>query len=578
MGLIDTLTTHDSTTILLVAAVFFLYAVRSYFQPVPIAHPLLLGRQSDIGKVRRQGETATYRNYGVGHGAPLPTRPKREIQAAHDVVLPDLLIERTLWRTKITNEQLRLRIQALANGLVSRLSLAPKSSTALILLDDGFEWLLTDLTLSTLSIPSTTITKLTLLSATLSVSTPSVIFTTSTFLHTLLEQIAEEEGTSSIAVVVVGDETGAATAAGRKSGFNVVTLEELESVGKGKESVIVPDFDPSQLFTTAYHDRIRNTPVGVKISHQTLTAGPTAIRQFFTLSTPLSASSTVLSAFPLTSPFGRAVLYTAVMEGASFGTVESTSLFKAPEENAHPSVSHSLDEIVRATSVPGFPRPTHLFLTPAHLNSLTTIIISHASSSTFGGWAWARKLVELASGSLSDSTIWDTLGSLSSSRRLALGWSSSEPWIKAVVVAGGPSQELTFPTSRLALSVPLINAHIEGLSTAPVFASHPFDLQHFPPEEPEDVLEVLVDDEMAHVGPPGANVEVKIGARKKDEEVDAEKGKDPMGKLFYRGPSVGVLVPESEQAKILKNDGWVDSGLFARVHSNGTFRVKPEED
>jgi len=50
---------------------------------------------------------------------------------------------------------------------------------------------------------------------------------------------------------------------------------------------------------------------------QNLTAGPTSIRQFFTLTTPLGPNSTIYSAFPLASPFGRAIAYTALFEGKS---------------------------------------------------------------------------------------------------------------------------------------------------------------------------------------------------------------------------------------------------------------------
>lgn len=85
----------------------------------------------------------------------------------------------------------------------------------------------------------------------------------------------------------------------------------------------------------------------------------------------------------------------------------------------------------------------------------------------------------------------------------------------------GPCQEGTFPVSRVALSVPLINAHIEPISTAPVLASHPFDLQHFPPSKPEE--------EVARVGPPAANVEVKLMADL-EEEVD-QTLQDPVGKV-----------------------------------------------
>lgn len=85
----------------------------------------------------------------------------------------------------------------------------------------------------------------------------------------------------------------------------------------------------------------------------------------------------------------------------------------------------------------------------------------------------------------------------------------------------GPSAEKSFPTARVALSVPLINAHIEPISTAPLFASHPFDLQHFPASRPEE--------EVAHVGPPAANIEVKLKGEK-DTEIDGAS-KDPFGKV-----------------------------------------------
>jgi long-chain acyl-CoA synthetase len=80
--------------------------------------------------------------------------------------------------------------------------------------------------------------------------------------------------------------------------------------------------------------------------------------------------------------------------------------------------------------------------------------------------------------------------------------------------------------------VPLINAHIEPISTAPILASHPFDLQHFPPSKPEE--------EVAHVGPPAANVEVKLVAES-DIEVDIQALRDPVGKVRTARPE-----PDSE--------------------------------
>lgn len=62
---------YDSTSFVLLALTILLFTLRSYLQPIPLAHPILLGRQADISKVRQPKQTASYRNYGVGHGAPV---------------------------------------------------------------------------------------------------------------------------------------------------------------------------------------------------------------------------------------------------------------------------------------------------------------------------------------------------------------------------------------------------------------------------------------------------------------------------------------------------------------------------
>jgi len=80
----------------------------------------------------------------------------------------------------------------------------------------------------------------------------------------------------------------------------------------------------------------------------------------------------------------------------------------------------------------------HMMLsTPSHLTSITNAITAHNRSSFFGGLAWKRKNVELAGGSLSDTTFWDGLGGLSAARRISFGYCKTDAWLKCVVVAGG---------------------------------------------------------------------------------------------------------------------------------------------
>lgn len=56
----------DDLTILLVLVAVSLFLVHSLYRPQPLVHPILLGRQSDVTRVRNPGESAVYRNYSTG--------------------------------------------------------------------------------------------------------------------------------------------------------------------------------------------------------------------------------------------------------------------------------------------------------------------------------------------------------------------------------------------------------------------------------------------------------------------------------------------------------------------------------
>jgi long-chain acyl-CoA synthetase len=65
MAITDYLVTDDLTILLsLIAVTVFL--LHNLYKPQPLVHPILLGRQSDVTKVRNQGESAVYRNYATG--------------------------------------------------------------------------------------------------------------------------------------------------------------------------------------------------------------------------------------------------------------------------------------------------------------------------------------------------------------------------------------------------------------------------------------------------------------------------------------------------------------------------------
>ena len=65
MGVSDLLATDD-LTILLGVVTASIFLLSNLYKPQSLVHPILLGRQSDVSRVRNPGESAVYRYYGTG--------------------------------------------------------------------------------------------------------------------------------------------------------------------------------------------------------------------------------------------------------------------------------------------------------------------------------------------------------------------------------------------------------------------------------------------------------------------------------------------------------------------------------
>lgn len=62
----------DNTTIALLSALLALIVyLRLFSKPQPLVHPLLLGKQSEVSDVRKEGETGVYRSWATGQGTPV---------------------------------------------------------------------------------------------------------------------------------------------------------------------------------------------------------------------------------------------------------------------------------------------------------------------------------------------------------------------------------------------------------------------------------------------------------------------------------------------------------------------------
>lgn len=168
----------------------------------------------------------------------------------------------------------------------------------------------------------------------------------------------------------------------------------------------------------------------MQFTHANFTSGITAIRALFPPSVALSTLDTIVSGHSLSTPFGRAVAYTALYECASFATLDSTKIY----DHQFKDFPHDLKDVLSASKLP-IPSPTVLFMDPAHLESITSSIITRAKNSfLMYPFGWRHKLSALTEGFLSKESLWDrTL--FDGARDHALGGMAGT--LKATVISGG---------------------------------------------------------------------------------------------------------------------------------------------
>lgn len=536
MTISDYLVTDDLTVLLGFIGVS-VFLLQNLYKPQPLVHPILLGRQSDAGRVRHSGESAVYRNYGTGLMGRFPVRPDKDVDVVTDFVKPDFDAPRTLWSTRITNAQLKARVSAFGSGIAQ---LVPEDSTVLILLNDCIEFVITDLALSEQSIASITLSSPKLLARVLEMHPPNAIITDNTYLPHVGKAAQDAHQHNHVLIVVDW--------LPRPVEIPIHSWNDVESHGKVPQA---PKNAPQA--GSAYTVSFFETPSGemrcVQLSHENFTSGVTAIRALFPAAINISTLDTIVSSHSLSTPYGRAIAYAALFEGASFATLPSTGVFRDGDAPAL-----DVADILSATKFP-IPSPTILFLKPEHVQSLASSVMDRAKKSFFMfPLAWRHKFASLTEGFVNKDSLWDRTV-FGKAREDVLGKMADT--VKAVVISGGLLPSDTLVSARLALSIPLINTHTHGSAAGPLFATHAFDLQMLPGA-----------DEPAHVGAPSVNVEVKlIGVN--DNVV--EKGADPIGKILVRGTSVGNMLSADGEAG--EKNAWVHTGEIARVMTNGAFKV-----
>ncbi|KAF5324915.1 hypothetical protein D9611_004370 [Ephemerocybe angulata] len=557
------LVTDDLTILLgLIAATVFL--VNNLYKPQPLVHPILLGRQSDVGRARNPGESAVYRNYTTGLMGRFPLRPSKDVAILADLVRPETEGPRTLWSTKISNHGFQDRVASVGTGLIRLASLKPHESTVLLLLNDCVEFLLSDLALASHSILTYTLSSSTLLTPVLESHHPTAVITHAFMLPSLLELIYDHCDVSVQHTIIVVGEPSASALSSVASNVTVLNFADVEREGTRTQKILSPVPTPSDVFTVSFYEAENGLIQGAQLTHANITAGVAALHALLPAANAFTPLDTITSAHSLSTTYGRTVAYTALYEGTSFATLATSAAYHIGDK---PEVLDSKDAI-SGTQYP-IPSPTILFVKPEHLKAIATDVIKQAARSwLLYPFAWRHKISGATEGFITKESLWDRVV-FDGARTKILGPTAAT--LRAVIVSGGPVEASLMTPARIALSVPIVNVLSHSLVSGPLLASHAFDLQDFPPASTKSGIELP-----AHTGPPGVNVEVKL-VDVDDEAV--ENGADPVGVVFVRGPPVGKLVNvdsgyvDVPAQNSEEDEGWTGLGLRAKVHTNGAFVV-----
>ncbi|KAI6015764.1 hypothetical protein PISMIDRAFT_29207 [Pisolithus microcarpus 441] len=252
----------------------------------------------------------------------------------------------------------------------------------------------------------------------------------------------------------------------------------------------------------------------------------------FPPSMALSGVDIILSNHSLSTPYSLAIAYSALHGNTSFATIDSTRLYditRVGDTQSLTDAPHNLADVLSARHHP-IPYLMVFFIGPDHLEDLSSSILRHVWESWLYSFTWRHKLAAFVEGFLSKDSLWDRTV-FDHAWEHVLGDMANA--LKDVIISGGPISSELFTPARIALSIPMINMHINPWVSGSVFVTQAFDAQVLPSGH-----------EPVHVGGPSVNVEAKLKGMK---DTYLEDNEDPFGEIVVHGPTVGASIGEEAE-------------------------------
>ncbi|SPO27348.1 uncharacterized protein UTRI_10465 [Ustilago trichophora] len=592
----------DTSLVLLLVLVAALsvsiYISRSY---QPLIHPLILTRQADVSQTRQPNQSAIYRNANSPAGFELALRPRKEINDIADLIKhgvngSERNAKRSIYASTRSNQDVAQDATAFATGFI-KLSSAPVTQTVFAVVSeaDTYQSLVALLANSHTSVSSR--------------------------FHTLVlspEQLTKHNASSLPNAL---SSTGARSAIGVYTTANTIDAVLKLAFLDSSALIIVPSSDLDQAnkhadahfggshrlriygFDTVIEAGSRGSLLGgetanrelinqtqsyywnaassqwINVKHANLVAGVTsqlasfpadkipsiadhffveACAAFETPASPLMATRT---------PAGFALALTALYTGAAITSDLITSSYDDP----NPAVSSAFAKA----------KPTLIYASAQGASSLACALATCTRRSPLVSWATNSKLFTLRNGIFSQSGLADTL--VFKKARETTG--SNRVRNLVIAARGDTVPQALLDSLRSHLGCAVLNAYLPKLAdaavTAPISATHAFDLQAFAQHETGG-MQVP-----AHVGPPSVSAEIKLlqsktatdaGFTITGERQPGHAG-DPMGEIVVRGNIVARTTTTTTTTGTDDIDEeWVSTGDLGAFRSNGTLVVLRDAD
>ncbi|SPO27002.1 uncharacterized protein UTRI_10465_B [Ustilago trichophora] len=590
----------DTSLVLLLVLVAALsvsiYVSRSY---QPLIHPLILTRQADVSQTRQPNESAIYRNANSPAGFDLALRPQQQVNDIADLIKhaangSEPNAKRSIYGCTRSNQDVAGDATAFATGFI-KLSSAPVTQTvfAVVSESDSYQSLVALLANSHTSVSSrfhTLVLSPEQLAKQNASSLPNAlsstgarsaigVYTTANCINAVLNLAFLDP--SALIVVPSSDLDQAKSRADAHFGgshrlriYGYNTVVEAGSRGSllGAETANRELINQTQSY---YWNAASSQWINVK--HSNLVAGvtsqlasfpadkiPNTADHFFVEA--CAAFETPASTLMATrTPAGFALALTALYTGAAITADLITSSYDDP----NPAVSTAFAKA----------RPTLIYASAEGASSLACALATCSRRTLLVSWATKNKLFTLRNGTFSRSGLADSL--VFNKARETTGSNR----VRNVLIAGRGDTvpQALLDSLRSHLGCAVLNAYLPKLAdaalTAPVSATHAFDLQAFAEHETGG-MQVP-----AHVGPPSVSAEIKLlqsktatdaGFTITGERQPGHAG-DPMGEIVVRG-NIVARSSSNNNSTGDSDEEWTATGDLGAFRSNGTLVVLRDAD